>query len=245
MPRIYILNIGFDNVTPGAALDIITGMIERGERGYVVTPNPEIVYACRSDPELEKIMNGAALSVADGVGIVQAARITGTPVKARIPGADLAETLVEWMSGHGKSIYLLGAAPGIAETAAANLQAKYPGLIVAGTHDGFFKDAAPVIEGIKAARPNAVIVGMGSPLQERFMARYINELEPCVMLGLGGSIDVYAGAVKRAPRLWRKCGFEWLYRLIQEPKRIKRMKKIPLFLGLVIRERIKHVRKGV
>lgn len=238
------MGVGFDDMTLPQALDRATGMVARGEGGYIVTPNPEIVYACREDAALAAVLNGAALVVPDGIGIVHASRLLKTPLRERVPGIELGEQLAAWMARHGKRLYLLGAKPGVAERAAENLKSAYPGLLVAGTHDGYFKDDAPVAALLKQAAPDAVFVCTGFPKQEKFMAAHTAELPHCVMLGLGGSLDVYAGEVRRAPGFFRKCGLEWFYRLLCEPKRIVRMMKLPVFLWLVVCERFKTRRKG-
>lgn len=244
MSRVNIMGVGFDTLTLSQALDTAAGMVARGEGGYIVTPNPEIVYACRKDEALAGLLNGAALVVPDGIGIIHAARLLRTPLAERVPGIELGEQLAAWMARHGKRLYLLGAKPGIAERAAENLQKAYPGLRIAGTHDGYFKEDAPVVEALRAASPDVVFVCTGFPKQERFMAAYTARLPHCVMLGLGGSLDVFAGEVRRAPAFFRKCGLEWFYRLLREPKRIGRMMKLPVFLWLAACERFRPRRKG-
>ena len=134
------------------------------------------------------------------------------------------------MAGHGKRLFLLGAKPGVAEAAAEKLRAAYPGLQICGTHDGYFQDDAPVVEAIRAARAEVVFVCLGAPKQEFWMARNGPETGAKLMLGLGGVLDVFAGAVERAPERWQRMGLEWLYRLIREPSRIGRMARLPLFL---------------
>lgn len=244
MSRINIMGVGFDDMTLPEALDFTAGMVERGEGGYIVTPNPEIVYACRKDAGFADILNAAALVVPDGIGIVHASRLLKTPLMGRVPGIELGEQLAAWMAKHEKRLYLLGARPGIAERAAENLKNAYPGLLIAGTHDGYFKDDAPVVEALCASAPDVVFVCTGFPKQERFMAAHAAELPHCVMLGLGGSLDGYAGEVPRAPAFFRNHGLEWFYRLLCEPKRIGRMMKLPVFLWLVVCERMKMRRKG-
>lgn len=243
MSRVNIMGVGFDNMTLSQALEHVTGMVARGEGGYIVTPNPEIVYACRGDAALAAVLNSAALVVPDGIGVVHASRLLKTPLSERVPGIELGEQLAAWMARNGKRLFLLGAKPGVAERASENLKKTYPGLVIAGTHDGYFKDDAPVVALLKRAAPDAVFVCTGFPKQETFMAAHTAELPHCVMLGLGGSLDVYAGEVRRAPVLFRKCGLEWFYRLLCEPKRIVRMMKLPVFLWFVLRERLQPQRK--
>lgn len=244
MSRVNIMGVGFDNMTLPQAFGRTAEMVARGESGYIVTPNPEIVYACRENAAFAAALNGASLVVPDGIGIVHASRLLKTPLPERVPGIELGEQLVAWMAQHEKRLYLLGAKPGVAERAAENLKSTYPGLIIAGTHDGYFKEDTPVVTLLKQAEPDAVFVCTGFPKQEMFMAAHARELPHCIMLGLGGSLDVYAGEVRRAPGFFRKCGLEWFYRLLCEPKRIARMMKLPVFLWLVLCERFQTRRKG-
>ena len=236
--RVDILGVGFDPVTPREALERVKAMLDSGQGGYVVTPNPEIVYAARQDPALRELLAGASLVVADGIGVIHAARILKKPLPGRVPGIELGEAMMAYLAETGRSLYLLGAKPGIADRAAAALTARYPGLRIAGTHDGYYQDEAPVAEALRDAAPDAAFVCMGFPRQERFMAAHAGELPRCVMLGLGGSLDVFAGEAKRAPRIFIRLGLEWFYRLLREPRRLGRMMKLPAFLWLALRERV-------
>ena len=243
--RVDVLGIGFDNVTaPQAvarALEIIgggcaksLGLLSQSPKSYVVTPNPEIVWMARRDCAFRDAINGAGLVLADGIGIILAGRILGTPLPEKIPGIDFAAALFGEMAGFGGSVYLLGAKPGVAENAAKKLAAAYPGLRIAGSADGYFTDDAPVIASINAARPDVLLVCLGAPKQELWMAANLEKLDVKLCAGLGGSLDVFAGEVRRAPAFFRKFGLEWLYRLISDPRRIKRMIKLPLFMLAVI-----------
>ena len=237
------MGVEFDAFDKNTALETAKDRVNKGKGGYVVTPNPEFVYACMEDPALRPLLADAALVVPDGIGIVYAAKILGKPLHTRVPGIELGEDLIAWMAAAGKRLYLLGAKPGVAEKAAENLSAKYPGLLIAGTHDGYFQEDAPIVELVKAADPDVMLVCTGFPKAERFMRTHQSELPHCLMLGLGGSLDVFAGNVRRAPLFFRKLGLEWLYRLLKEPKRIGRMMKLPAFLWRVILYRLKFGRK--
>jgi len=232
------LGVGFDDLTMDQAVGRALDAIEGRTGGYVVTPNPEIVWLCRKDPALEQVVKGAELVLADGVGITLGARILGRPLTARLPGVDFTTCLMQEMAQRGQSVFLYGAKPGIAMRAGAVLQAQYPGLQIVGTADGYGDDG-PVIDAVRAAEPDVLFACLGAPRQERWMAAHKGLLGAGLMLGLGGALDVFAGQVERAPEGWRKLGLEWLYRLLKEPRRIGRMLKLPLFLFAVIGQRLR------
>lgn len=238
--RIDVLGVGFDNVTMDEAVE--RGMdLLRGEGAhYVVTPNPEIVEVCRENPEARAAVNGADLVLPDGVGVVKGAAMLGTPLKEKTPGIEFAAHLMERMAGEGRSLYLLGAKPGVAETAAAKLAETYPGLVIAGTHDGYFQEDGPIVEDIRQSGADVVFVCLGAPKQELWMAKNGPATGARLLCGLGGSLDVFAGVVERAPKFWSDHGLEWFYRLCKEPRRIGRMMKLPLFLVHVKQERRKR-----
>ena len=235
--RIDVLGVGFDDLTMEEA--VAAGMDLLGQEGchYVVTPNPEIVEVCRENPEAMEAVNGASLVLADGIGVVKGAAMLGTPLKGRVPGIEFAGGLMEKMAEKGLSLYLLGAKPGVAEQAAEKLAARYPGLRIAGTHDGYFKEDGPVVQAIAESHADAVFVCLGAPKQELWMQKNGPATGAQLLCGLGGSLDVFAGVVERAPRFWSDHGLEWFYRLCKEPRRIGRMMKLPLFLVHVRREK--------
>lgn len=235
------MGVGFDNLTMDEALNLAETYLDGRQSAYVVTPNPEIVWRCREDDRLKEAVSGATLVLPDGIGIIYGARILKRPLKERVPGVDFAEKLMARMAGRGKSVFLLGAKPGVAAQAAANLAARYPGLVIAGTADGYFKDDEPVVNAVNAANPDFLVIGLGAPKQqESWMAAHRDKLRVGIMGGFGGSIDVWAGTVARAPVSWQKANLEWLYRLIKQPSRIKRQIKLPLFLFAVIGQRLRR-----
>ena len=228
--RIDVLGVGFDNVNMEQAVERAAKMIEEGTFHYAVTPNAEFVQRAETDGQFCAALNGADLVLPDGIGVVYAAKILGTPLQGRVPGCDFATALCGWMAKNGKRLFLLGAKPGVAEQAAQNLERSHPGLVVCGTHDGYFKDDAPVTDTIRLAGADVVFVCLGAPKQENWMIEYGPATGAPFLIGLGGSLDVFAGTVKRAPEAWQKLGLEWMYRLLKQPSRIGRMAKLPLFL---------------
>ena len=228
--RVDVLGVGFDNLTLAEAVERGCQLLRAGGTNYVVTPNPEIVEVCREDPAARAAVNGAALVLPDGIGVIRGAAMLGTPLKERVPGIEFAARLLERMAGEGLSLYLLGARPGVAETAAERLKAQYPGLRIAGVHDGYFREDGPVVEEIRKSGADAVFVCLGAPKQELWMAKNGPATGAKLLCGLGGSLDVFAGTVKRAPKFWREHGLEWFYRLCSDPRRLGRMMKLPLFL---------------
>ena len=237
--RVNVLGVGFDNLTMDEAVARAVELL--GEEGthYVVTPNPEIVEVCRENLAAKIAVNEADLVLPDGIGVVKGAAMLGTPLKEKTPGIEFAAGLMEGMAKEGKSLFLLGAKPGVADMAARNLERKYPGLVIAGTHDGYFKEDAPVVEEIRQSGADCVFVCLGAPKQELWMAKNGPATGAHLLCGLGGSLDVFAGVAERAPKFWSDHGLEWFYRLCKEPKRIGRMMKLPLFLVHVKQEQRK------
>ena len=236
--RVDVLGTEFDNLTMEEAVRCGLELMRSNRDGaaYVVTPNPEIVMQCRKDADARDAVNAASLVIADGIGVIYAAKILKRPLKEKIPGIDFVSGLLKELAKDGGSVYLLGAKPGVAEAAAENLLRQYPGLVIAGCRDGYFSAEEPVAEAVSAAEPDLLLVCLGAPKQEKWMYTHRKEVKAGLMVGAGGSLDVFAGNVKRAPALWQKAGLEWLYRLIQEPKRLRRMAWLPVFLLLSVWE---------
>jgi len=237
--RTRILDIGFDNITADDAVSMACEIISSGRKTYIVTPNPEIVWIARKDNSLKDAVNNAGIVLPDGVGIVLAAKILGTPLKEQVPGIDFIALLFSELSVRRGRIFLLGAKPGIAEEAGKKLMEAYPGLEIAGVADGYFSDDDKVIAEINRATPDLLLVCLGAPKQELWMSENLKKLDVRLCAGLGGALDVFAGNVKRAPVIFRRLGLEWFYRLMKEPWRIKRMIKLPLFVLAVILSRIR------
>ncbi len=232
--RTDILGVGFDSLSMDEALEKALSLMEEGRAAYVVTPNPEIVMLCRENEEAAAAVNGADLVLPDGIGVVYAAKLMRRPLRQKLPGIDFASGLMEKLAERGGSVYLFGAKPGVAASAGEKLSRRYPGLVVAGSHNGYFDDDGPIISDIAACAPDLLLVCLGAPKQELWMKEQTGKMPVGLMAGLGGSLDVFAGVTKRAPVFWQKLGLEWLYRLFREPKRIGRMMKLPRFLLLAI-----------
>ena len=239
--RIDILGVGFDNLTMTEAVARGCELLAGEGAHYVVTPNPEIVETCRADAEAMAAVNGADLVLPDGIGVIYGAKLLGTPLKSRVPGIEFGTAMLAHCAETGKRVYLFGAKPGVAEQAAKNLCEKLPGLQIAGTHDGYFTDAESdvIAAEIRASGADMALVCLGAPKQELFMKNHLDELHIKLMIGLGGSLDSFAGTVKRAPKWMIRCKLEWLYRLIKEPKRFGRMLRLPKYLFAVLGKRIR------
>lgn len=237
--RVDVLGVAFDNVTLDEAVERAMALLEEDGPHLAATPNPEIVQCAGKDPEYARILADADLVIPDGIGIIHAAKILGRPLKGRVPGIDFAAALLARIAGTGTRLFLLGAAPGVAELAAVNLRAAYPGLVVCGFHDGYFKEDRPVADAIREARADLVFVCLGAPKQEKWIAANGAAAGGRLYVGLGGSLDVFAGKVERAPESFQRLGLEWLYRLLKQPSRIGRMAKLPLFLVSAVGARIR------
>lgn len=237
--RIDVMGVGFDSLTMDEAVSRARDLMAERRAAYVVTPNPEIVMLCREDAAAMQAVQNADLVLPDGIGVIYGAKILGTPLRAKLPGIDFAAALMTQMGREGKSVFLLGAKPGVADAAGEKMRERFPGLVIAGTNDGYFQDDDPVVEKINAVQPDLLLVCLGAPKQELWMQRNAPRLRVGLMAGLGGSLDVFAGNVKRAPKFFQKLGLEWFYRLIKEPKRIGRMMKLPKFLFAAIGRRLR------
>jgi N-acetylglucosaminyldiphosphoundecaprenol N-acetyl-beta-D-mannosaminyltransferase len=228
--KLDIMGLQFDNVTMDEAIARADELTAGVSPSYVVTPNAEIAYEALHDERLRALLNGADLMLPDGAGVVLAAKLLGTPLKGKVAGVDFADRLLGELAKKGKKLYLLGSKPGVGEAAAQKMLEKHPGLNVCGIADGYFQDDAPVVEKINASGADVLFVCLGAPKQEIFMADHKKDLNVKMMIGLGGSLDSFAGTVKRAPKWMIRMNLEWFYRLLKEPKRFKRMLRLPKYL---------------
>jgi N-acetylglucosaminyldiphosphoundecaprenol N-acetyl-beta-D-mannosaminyltransferase len=239
--RVDILGVGFDRVALVDAVAEIERRLDAGERTFIITANPEFVMLCRQDREVARIAADADLVVPDGTGAVVAARLLGDPLPGRAPGRLLVDRLAALATERRLSLFLLGAAPGIAERAAATLRGRHPELRIAGTYAGSADDDADVLPRVAAAAPDIVLVAFGMPKQEHWIARNLTGLPSVrVAVGVGGSLDYLAGAAKAPPAIVHAIGLEWLWRLVRDPKRWRRQRVLPLFVLLVLLARLRR-----
>lgn len=232
MEKIEVLDCKFDNVNMQEAVEKCKEFIKSNNGNLIVTPNPEIVMRAREDEEFKNIINNAELVIPDGIGIVKAASILKTPLKERVAGYDLICNLLEEGKDGSISFYFFGSKPGFAKEAKQKLEEKYPNIKIVGTHTGYFssEEEEEIVKEIRNLRPDVLLVGIGAPKQEKFINKYKNEGFFKIGIGCGGSIDVLAGEVKRAPKLFIKLHLEWFYRLLKQPSRLGRMMVLPKFM---------------
>ena len=234
-----ILGIQFDDLTREEAARAGARLLEEDRFHYVVTPNPEFILAAEKDAEFRRVLNGADLVLADGIGVIYSAKIQGTPLKGRVPGIEFAADMLACLNERGGRLYLLGAKPGVAEEAGRRIEEQYPNVTLCGVQDGYFKDEESALLKVAAARPDLLFVCLGAPKQEKWMARWGRHTGARLAIGLGGALDVFAGKVERAPESWQKLGLEWAYRLKKEPQRAGRMARLPLVLVKAAGKRLK------
>jgi N-acetylglucosaminyldiphosphoundecaprenol N-acetyl-beta-D-mannosaminyltransferase len=215
----------------------LASFVADGDAHLVITANPEMVMKARGDQLLAEIMERADLVVADGIGVVWAARFLGKPVPERIPGIELAEGLLEQAAARGWSVFFLGGEEGVSDQAAQALLREHSDLKIVGTHHGFFasgEEEEEILATIQHLNPHILLAALGVPRQEKWLAAHLGALKIPLAIGVGGSFNVWAGVDKRAPLWMRKINVEWLYRLIRQPWRIKRLLVLPFFVLSVV-----------
>jgi N-acetylglucosaminyldiphosphoundecaprenol N-acetyl-beta-D-mannosaminyltransferase len=233
-----VLGVRVDCIDMAAALARIEAMVDEGGHHLVATVNPEFVMRARKDPEFARVLESADLCLADGTGVVWAARRQGCNVPAPVTGVDLVEPLADLCARRGFGVFLLGAAPGVADVLAEQLRARHPNLQVAAHAGSPAAMSDPeTLRRIHEARPRVLLVAYGAPAQELWIDRLRDELGVSVAIGVGGAFDFMTGRVRRAPYWMRSAGAEWLYRLGRQPWRIRRMAVLPKFAWDVVRSR--------
>lgn len=237
--RAELLGCRIDRLDMQATVERCIDLIHRGEFTQHVSINAAKLVAMHRDPELRAIVDSCEIINADGQAVVWASRLLGDPLPERVAGVDLMGALVERAERDGLGIYILGAKADVLETAVARLRERHPDLIVSGYRDGYFSDeeSAQVAEEIRASGAHMLFVAMSSPKKEYWLGEYGPHLDVPFVMGVGGSVDVIAGITRRAPRIWQRLGIEWLYRLLQEPRRMFRryLTTNVAFIGLVTR----------
>jgi N-acetylglucosaminyldiphosphoundecaprenol N-acetyl-beta-D-mannosaminyltransferase len=241
MDSLEILGVRVDNASYDDLLERVDRYVASGQPHQIVTANPEMLVAAYDDPTFRQVLNRTELNVADGVGVTLAARWLGHPLRERVTGSDGIYRLAAHCARRAYRPFLLGAAPGVAETAAQRLMARYPGLEVAGTYAGSPRpeEENAIIARVRAVSPDLLLVAYGVPVEEVWIARNRERLGVPVMVGVGGSFDFVAGITQRAPVWVRRAGLEWLYRLAREPWRWRRQSVLPRYVGLVFAQRLR------
>lgn len=202
---------------------LLKNNLKKDKKTFIITANPEIIMHSENDEEISQMLNDKTVSIVpDGIAIVKAARMIGNDVKERITGVDIAEKLFEYCNDLNKSIYLFGAKQEVIDTMKIVLKEKYPSVKLVGATNGYVKDKVSIMKKIVKLKPDVVMVALGVPAQEKLIYKYLNKFDKGIFIGVGGSFDVLSGTKKRAPKIFIKTNTEWLYRIICEPKRLKR-----------------------
>ena len=240
---VNLLNFPIDTFSTEDAFKYAKTLLDGSKSSHIVTINPEIIESAKKNSHLERILKEAELVVADGIGIKIGLLIKGQKVD-RIAGIDFAKRLVEEAAKSGIPTALVGAKQEVLEKATETLLKNNSGLNLVYTHNGYFENNSEIINELKEKSPKLLLVAMGAPKQEEFIYEAKNVLPSTLMIGIGGSFDVWAGNVKRAPKIWQKLGLEWLYSTIKQPERFKRIfPTLPIFICSIIEEQ--YLKKGV
>lgn len=235
--QITIRGVRVDAVTMSEALNIIEGFIKKEKPHQVITLNAEIIHQAWQDPALKEVIRKAHLVTPDGSGVVWAARKLGTPVPERVTGIDLVQALLPLAAQKGWSLYFYGGKPGVAAEAAIRLKALHPGLNITGVSHGYLNEQEnnQLLADLKAKKPRILLVALGAPRQEFWIRQHLADLNIPVAIGVGGTLDVLSGQVKRAPAAFQKLKLEWLYRLLKEPRRARRLLALPKFTLAILK----------
>jgi len=242
MDRINILGVQVDMVTIPEAADKIVEFLSEDKFHTVYTPNSEIIMEAYRDEAFSEVLNEADLLTADGIGVVYASKYLKKPLKERAAGYDIARLLLQKLNYTDHKLFLFGGKPGVAELAMENMKKDYPQLNIVGTRNGYFSEEEEdeIIAQINESGADILFVCLGAPRQEKWIYKHKDKLKVKVAMGVGGSIDVFAGTVQRAPEFFCKTGLEWFYRLMKEPWRAKRMTDLPKFAVTVLKEGKKY-----
>ncbi len=231
----HILGVSLDIHTSNTAWERIEDILSERKNARIFTPNAEMIYKASRSREYTRLLNSADLCLPDGIGVRLASRLTANPLPERLTGIDTAEQILRYAAEHGLSVYLLGGKPRIAELAKKRLEEKISGLNICGTHHGYFdpygEENKEILDELQGLRPDILFVCLGFPRQEEWISENTPSL-PFLRLsmGLGGSLDVWSGEVKRAPALFQNTGLEWLWRTACDPCRLRRLPFLAAFL---------------
>ncbi len=238
--RIEILGVPIDCVGMEQSLDVVDFMIQGAGAQTVIAVNPEKIIKARHDPRLLNLLKNAGLLIPDGIGAVIAAKMLYGKSISRVPGAELMPEICQRSVSKGYKIFLLGAAPEVNERAVKTLKERYAGINIVGSQHGYYsEDELPgLIDRINDSKTDVLFIALGSPRQELWMEEYLPKLNIKVCQGVGGTFDVIAGEVKRAPAIFRKMHMEWLYRLLAQPKRLLRQTALPKFVYLIVKKKL-------
>lgn len=239
LPTSVLLGVRVHRASMSQLLDAVARLVQDGGTHQIVTLNGAMLVRAAHDDSLRSALNNCTLAVADGAGVVLTARLLGAPPPARIPGVEFAEAMCALAATRAYRVFFLGAQPGVADAAADVLRRRYPALTVAGVLHGYFTDEGSVIAQIRQSSPHILLVGLGFPRQEQWIAAHRDDLGVPVIMGVGGTFDVLAGRVHRAPRWVQNLGLEWVYRLVQEPRRWRVVIGLPQLVYLALRERLR------
>ncbi len=235
LPFVEILGVRVHNVDMATTLATVSAFVDAGNPHHVITADASMLVMAQEDAELKSIAAAADLVTPDSAGILWAARKSGRPLTERVSGVEIAERLCAESAARGYRIYFLGAAPGVAKAAADKMRSRYPGSDIVGTRDGYFLEhqTMDVIEDVRASAANILLVAMGIPKQEKWIAAHRDRLGCAVLMGVGGTLDVLSGQVKRAPRVIQAVRLEWLWRVLTNPRKINKVMLLPRFVRLV------------
>lgn len=244
MKKISIFGVNIHNITLKDTVLLLKEYLKGDSTKKIYTPNTEIVMTAKDDEDLRSLLNRGDMIIPDGIGLIYGSKIQGKPLKERVTGFDTSIELLKIADENSYSLYLLGGKDGISSEAAKNIGERYPSIKIAGFHHGYFsgshmgiKDSEEefkIIEEINDKKPDILFVGLGFPKQEIWIDSNVHKLNAKVIIGNGGVMDILSGNAKRAPEIYQRLGLEWLYRLIQEPSRIKRQLVLPKFMLMMV-----------
>jgi len=229
------LGVDVSPLTYEGILSELRSRMANQQQSTIIAVNPEKVMTAQKDPQVKELINNSTFQIADGVGILLASKLKKGTIQSRVTGVDMMERLLQFAAEENHPVYFYGAKEEVVTKAISNIKDKFPFIKVAGYTNGYEKDEEALVERIKESGAEILFVALGSPKQELWIKRNMEALSNVLVFqGVGGSFDVFSGMVKRAPALFRKLGIEWLYRLLIDPKRIKRQMNLPKFLIRVL-----------